>query len=104
MKTKTKAELQEENKGLRAYQEAFWALQRREMPVRIQSGEHHVHVLAMSRGHGGIVIILENTVVWAEEILPRWQHGSDPYLQEIGSKIRQLQKDEVEKRFSKKSG
>jgi hypothetical protein len=103
MRSKTKAELQEENNELRAYQEAFWALQRREIPRRIQSGEHHVHVLALSRGHGGIVLLGwpdSTSVTWAESILPKWQHGSDPYLQEIGSKIRQLQKEEAERRIS----
>lgn len=99
MKPKTREELAQDVHDLRAYQEAFWAMQAGKKPVKVQQGSRAVHVLAVDRRAGGVLLFEDggsSTVRWASDVLPGWERGSDPYWRAIAAHVRRMQKAAAE--------
>jgi hypothetical protein len=99
----TKAELQRQlvrvSREASAYQEAFWALQRGETPVRLHSGERHIELLAPHRHCGGVVV-QGCHVVFADAWVAMVDQYSEPYLQDLARQVRRAQSDAFTERLA----
>lgn len=98
----TKAELQRQLTKLAreasAYQEAFWALQRGDKPIRLTSGPHTINLLAPQRHCGGLVVE-DCLVTFADEWISRC-FDVDPYAQDLVRRIRKLQGEALDARLT----
>lgn len=99
-KKPTKAEIQESlrlaEQNLYAYQEAFWALQRGEKPVRLESGGFAVLVLGAGRACGGVTLtpdgmVIKNASRWAGEAASSY----NPYVRDLAQQVVRLQAREL---------
>ena len=103
----TRDELLEKIDSLTAYQEAFWALQRGDKPVRLSTGEGDtectVWVLGASRACGGLVLhdekgaSVEYAFAWSSRA---GQNTVDPYLRELAHKVQKFCTDAIKIRYA----
>lgn len=98
----TKAELQRQlvrvAKEATAYQEAFWALQRGDEPIKLTSGEHHIDLLAPHRYCGGVVVQGPH-VVMADAWVALVDEHASAYLKDLARQVRKAQVDAIEARL-----
>lgn len=103
----TRDELLEQIESLKAYQEAFWALQRGEKPIRISVGdgdnECTVWVLGASRACGGLVLhdvkgaSVEYVFAWSSRA---GRNTVDPYLRELAHKVQKYCVEAIKIRYA----
>lgn len=90
--TSTSRKIAKLTKSLSAYEEAFWAMQRGETPVRLSSGDRSVELLGADRACGGVVVRGPD-VTYANDWMKKI--GNDPSLRDIANQIRNLQNPPV---------
>lgn len=81
----------ERERTLLAYQEAFWALRRGELPVRLASSEGErrveVEVLGAGRVCGGVVIVGDAGVLMADDWCAAQRRHPDVYVQDLARQV-----------------
>jgi hypothetical protein len=111
-KRRTREELEKSIHDLGAYQEAFWALQRGEKPLRVSTdpeglssdfSERTVWLLALGRASGGVVLLDPSGlgVTYAERWASDASHSPDPYRASLGRKVFALVADAIKERCSR---
>lgn len=78
-----------------AYQEAFWALQRGDKPIKLTSGEKSIELLAPHRMCGGVVVD-GSMVRYADDWIAN-AHTVDPYIRDLAHQIRRHQSEALNK-------
>ena len=99
---KTIAELEERIRRLESTEEAFICLMRKSPQVKVSSGEHSVTVTGLDRASGGVVIDHNGTTIpnYVGDACAHFERHGDPYLRDIASRLRRLQKEAIERRYS----
>lgn len=109
---KTRDELEKQVHDLGAYQEAFWALQRGEKPIRVSTdpeGQYSdystrtVWLLALGRASGGVVMLDPHgtSVYYAERWASDASRSIDPYIADLGCKVFRTVADAIKARMNK---
>ena len=100
-KKKSRAELEQEVQDLSAYQEAFWALQKGEKPVKLTSGPESVRLLGAGRACGGVVLLDADgcCVRYAEKWSIVAQHSFSPYLADLARQVQRAVAEGVKRRL-----
>lgn len=100
---RSREELEKALENMSAYQEAFWALQRGEKPVKIQNEERTVYLLGASRACGGVVWLDPDGVGvhYAERWANEASRSIDPYVADIGRKVFRAVADAIKARVAK---
>jgi len=90
---------------LSATREAFLAMRKGEIPIKVESGvdeETHreVEVIALTRSNGGVVILEENDVRYIDEWIRDVRASyEDPYLRDLVSKVQHTRNEAIKRRF-----
>jgi len=92
------ASLQAEIANLRPFQELSFCLLRGSKRVPLQSGDLRVEIIGAGRASGGIAIVGGSSVHFACDYAQRLEATADPYLRDLASQIRRLQREALEKR------
>lgn len=102
-KRKTRDELEKDLRDMGAYQEAFWALQRGEKPVKIQNEQRTVWLLGAGRSCGGVVWLDPDgvSVHFAERWASEASRSIDPHIADIGRKVFRVVADAIKARIAK---
>jgi hypothetical protein len=99
-KRRSREELEKALHDAGAYQEAFWALQRGDKPVRIANEERSVWLLGASRACGGVVYQEDGVSVhYAERWASEASRSVDPYIADIGRKVFRAVADAIKARM-----
>ncbi len=104
MARKTIADLERTIQTLQPFQEAFFCLANSLEQHTLISGDWTVVAMGFERASGGVVIRVGDTnqAIFVSEFCQSVERNGDPYMREIASKLRRLQKLGVEKRVQKK--
>jgi hypothetical protein len=100
---RSREELEKALYDMGAYQEAFWALQRGEKPVKIENEQRAVWLLGASRSCGGVVWLDPDGV--SVHFAERWANDAsrsvDSYIADIGRKVFRAVADAIKARMAK---
>ena len=102
----TKARERDQERSLLAFQEAFWALRRGEVPVKFSSGEDErrveVELLGAARASGGVVLVGDSPVLATDWTTTASKH-SDAYVRDVAYKVQRAMAEGARKATERRS-